>query len=110
MVLEKTAVPCWFFYTDTGVFDGSLKAASVSQLIASISGNVVLETNSVASNSVVRDGDNLELEKTVSCPRCRQILKVPFGKRGIAKCGKCNERIPVSEPILETNVSSNAAG
>ena len=83
----------YVFYTDTGCFDGSVKSIAFGNFLRASAGSNYVEVPKV----VPKNNFNIvESKYTVACPRCRSLLKVPFGKKGHATCKKCSVKFEIN--------------
>lgn len=86
-------------YTDTGVFDGSIKVITLKHLSESIRAGVIMQTPKIFKRNIKKISELTEHKKTISCPNCRSYMLVPFGKPGAAKCNKCSIKINIDDGI-----------
>lgn len=83
------------YYTDTGVFDGSIKRAP-AEAIVSASGLRFVETPRLRKMEAnARQGSTLK--KDIRCIGCGARIRVPLGIKGFARCPRCKTKFPVDE-------------
>ena len=85
------------FYSDTGVFDGSIKVLPLPDFEAAISAKAWATVKLPSYRRKQKEFLVESIRKVVCCPSCRTALRFSFGGSGYVRCGNCSSKFFIEE-------------